>query len=69
VTPDELVAAVGAVARTLPVRGMSVAQYDPERDDERGTALTAALDLVERLMDTVGESPQTHSDDKNAVDG
>jgi arginase len=50
-TPDELVAAVGTVAARLPVAGLSVTAYDPERDDVAGTTLATGLDLVERLVD------------------
>ena len=52
-TPDEVVAAVATVAATLPVAGLSVTAYDPEREDERGTTLATGVDLMGRLVDAV----------------
>ena len=52
-TPDELVAAVGTVAARIPVAGLSVTAYDPERDDPAGTTRATGLDLIERLVDAV----------------
>lgn len=52
-TPGDLVAAVGIVAARIPVAGLSVTAYDPERDDAAGTTMAAGLDLIERLVDTV----------------
>ena len=52
-TPDGLVAAVRIVAARIPVAGLSVTAYDPERDDAAGTTLATGLDLVERLIDAV----------------
>lgn len=52
-TPAEVVAAVDAVAASLPVAGLSVTAYDPERDDPEGTTLATGIDLMCRLVDAV----------------
>ncbi len=52
-TPGELLDAVAVVARRLPVAGLSVTAYDPEREDAPATTLTTGLDLLVGLVDTV----------------
>jgi len=52
-TPSEVVAAVAAVGETLPVAGLSVTAYNPERDDERETTRATGTDLMCRLVDAV----------------
>ena len=52
-TPDALVDAVATVPARIPVAGLSVTAYDPERDDPAGTTRATGLDLIERLVDTV----------------
>ena len=52
-TPAEVVAAVATVAASLPVAGLSVTAYDPERDDPEGTTLATGIDLMCRLVDAV----------------
>jgi arginase family enzyme len=52
-TTDEVVAAVATVAAALPVAGLSVTAFDPEREDERGTTLATGVDLMGRLADAV----------------
>jgi arginase len=54
--PDELVAAVATVAARIPVAGLSVTAYDPERDDAAGTTLAAGLELIGLLVDAVAPS-------------
>lgn len=51
--PAEVTAAVTAVAAVLPVAGVSVTAYDPQRDDEAGTTRTTGLDLMCELVDVV----------------
>jgi len=53
ITPDELVAAVGAVGRALPIAALSVTAYDPELDDAQRTTRATGIALMRRLVDLV----------------